>query len=99
MTWPFVTIQPSGWMMDPLPSSPIAPGVTAALAPEPQRTVAVAPIFTAIMTTAGLARKTADWSSASDAASARAANPAITSHATIPITSMLALRARRGAWT
>jgi hypothetical protein len=56
-------------MMDPLPSSPIAPGRTVALAPEPQRTVAVAPIFTAIMTTAGLARKTADWSSASVAAS------------------------------
>ena len=56
----------------------------AALAPEPQRTVAVAPIFTAIMTTAGLARKTADWSSASVAASGDAGYPTARSHAAVP---------------
>ena len=56
-------------MMDPLPSSPIDPGWTTAVAPSLQRTVAVAPIRTMIMTTAGLARKTADWSSDSVAAS------------------------------
>src|ERR1700730_8741366 len=56
-------------MMDPLPSSPIDPGRATALAPSLQRTVAVAPIRTTIMTTAGLARKTADWSSDSVAAS------------------------------
>ena len=39
-----------------------------------QRSVAVAPMRTAIMTTAGLARKTADWSSVSVAASDAAAD-------------------------
>src|ERR1700730_6825422 len=56
-------------MMDPLPSSPIEPGWTTAVAPSLQRTVAVAAIRTMTMTTAGLARNTADWSSDSVAAS------------------------------
>ena len=68
-------------MMDPLPSSPIDPGRTTAVAPSLQRTVAVAPMRTAIMTTAGLARKTADWSSASVAASDAAGTPAARSQA------------------
>ena len=55
--------------MEPLPSSPIDPGWTTAVDPSLQRTVAVAPMRTMIMTTAGLARKTADWSSDSVAAS------------------------------
>ena len=56
-------------MMEPLPSSPIDPGWTTAVDPSLHRTVAVAPMRTMIMTTAGLARKTADWSSDSVAAS------------------------------
>src|SRR6266849_2436857 len=55
-------------MMEPLPSSPIAPASTTTPGPDPHWTVAVAPMRTAIMTTAGLARNTADWSSASVAA-------------------------------
>jgi hypothetical protein len=43
--------------------------------PAPQCTVAVAPTCTAIITTAGLARKTADCSSASVAPSAAAHDP------------------------
>src|SRR2546425_4554606 len=64
-------------MMEPLPSSPIDPGWTTAVDPSLQRTVAVAPIRTMIMTTAGLARKTADWSSASVAESDTDGRPAI----------------------
>src|SRR5689334_1353949 len=55
-------------MTDPLPSSPIVPGRTTTGGPLLHLTVAVAPMRTAIMTTAGLARNTADWSSASVAA-------------------------------
>src|SRR5213593_4806578 len=73
-------------MMEPLPSSPIDPGWMTAVDPSLQRTVAVAPMRTMIITTAGLARKTADWSSDSVAASdtdgkmaaRRQASPAIT---------------------
>src|SRR5713101_6145177 len=78
-------------MMAPLPSSPIAPGRIATVAPLPQRTVAVAPIRTAIITTAGLARKTADWSSDSVAASAAAGNLAARRPAAIPTSSAQAL--------
>src|SRR5712664_966408 len=73
-------------MMDPLPSSPIDPGWTAAVAPSLQRTVAVAPIRTMIMTTAGLARKTADWSSDSVAASDAEGTEAARKQASTPIT-------------
>ena len=73
-------------MMDPLPSSPIDPGWTTAVAPSLQRTVAVAPIRTMIMTTAGLARKTADWSSDSLAASGAEGAEAARTQARTPIT-------------
>src|ERR1700682_5931105 len=73
-------------MMDPLPSSPIDPGRTTAVAPSPQRTVAVAPIRTMIMTTAGLARKTADWSSDSVAASDAGGTAAARKPVSTPIT-------------
>src|SRR3984893_10026376 len=73
-------------MMDPLPSSPIEPGWTTAVAPSLQRTVAVAPIRTMTMTTAGLARKTADWSSDSVAASDAEGTEAARKQATKAIT-------------
>src|SRR5882672_682976 len=72
-------------MMDPLASSPIDPGWTTADAPSLQRTVAVAPIRTMIMTTAGLARKTADWSSDSVAASDAEGAEAARKQASTPI--------------
>src|SRR5262245_60153774 len=78
-------------MMEPLPSSPIDPGRTTTVAPSLQRTVAVAPMRTAIMTTAGLARKTADWSSVSVAASDAAGTPTVRSHAIAATTRALAI--------
>src|SRR5690242_6860050 len=63
-------------MMDPLSSSLMVPGRTIAGGPVLQRTVAVAPMRTAIMTTAGLARNTADCSSDSVAVLATAGRPA-----------------------
>ena len=67
------------------------PGRTTAVGPLLQRTVAVAPMRTAIMTTAGLARNTADCSSASVAASNADGRPAARRQAIAPITHMLAI--------
>src|SRR5690349_17645364 len=72
-------------MTDPLPSSPIVPGRTTTGGPLLHLTVAVAPMRTATMTTAGLARNTADWSSASVAA-AETAGRLVTRRQTIAVT-------------
>src|SRR5215471_9359586 len=76
-------------MMDPLPNSPIAPGRTAVVVPSVQRTAAIAATRTAIITTAGLARNTADCSSASVAASGAAGTPMARSQAATPMAKAL----------
>src|SRR4026209_3046850 len=78
-------------MMAPLPSSPIVPGRTTVAVPPLHRTAALAPMRTATMTTAGLARNTADWSSASVAASDGATRPAARTYAIAPRIIALAL--------
>jgi len=69
----------------------MVPGRTTAGGPLLQRTVAVAPMRTAIMTTAGLARNTADWSSTSVAALDAAGRPAARMQAIAPTIRALAI--------
>src|SRR5882724_4706527 len=85
--------------MEPLPSSLIAPGRTIVPSPDPQRTVEVALMRTATMTTAGLARKTADCSSASVAASDSSGWPAVSSHAARPSSTPNAVFGMYSPWS
>ena len=56
-TWPLVAIQPSGWMMKPVPFSVSGSGVTTYVAFFPQRIVTSARTSVRMPTTAGLTRR------------------------------------------